>query len=254
MFFCFLLIPVFIVLGILFGLLSPLITIRAALKEQHHQRFFKYLTKGSRMSEEHNRRVKTMAAYMMTTSPLRCIDETGAKRTEVLFRFYKQSHTVGVLFQFLVVSMLKIVLLVPVWGAIFGTPWDFMFGADNDEIYYIDPTKSSSKAYAHLKDDNENSYKPPETQDSALIDINNELSHAAQQYPSNGLIDDDNPFDAPRMQSDSLMEYGNPRANQPPRNDLGLNLDQDGSLAVPPEMEPFGDTLNTKGEGKGLVG
>jgi len=202
------------------------------------------------MSEEHNRRVNFVSKSIISISPCNCVDEDGIKRSEVLFRFYKQAHTVGVLMQFLIIALLKVFLLVPVWGAVFGTPWDFVFSEENDEIYYIDPTKTgSNKKNEPLNQD----YKPPV---SNLFNDPHDLIE--DSIGGNGLIEDDNPFDTPSEATapPSHVEPQPPVKREPAsRNELGIDVHSDGTVRVPAEMEPFADMPmgNTEGEGQGLI-
>lgn len=177
------------------------------------------------MSYNHNERVKNIAMALMTRSPFRCMDPDGMKRTEILFRFYKLNHTCGVLVQFTIISAVKIALLVPLWGGIFGQPHENFWTEDADEIMYIAPTTvKSEKTYKGLEDDSifdsptkvDKDYVPPAFRD--------EQANA----PHAGLLEGE----GYRPSEEDLEVYSSKETKEQYTSTLYNNT-------VPPEMEPF---------------
>jgi len=108
----FLLWPIFFVLGLLFGIISPIIALCHACK-QETKRWQTYVRYGSAVSEGHQKRIKLLAKCFLVLDCCQCHDEDHIRGKNILLGYYKLGHQIGFAIHIIVVTILKFALFVP---------------------------------------------------------------------------------------------------------------------------------------------
>jgi len=112
----FLLWPIFFVFGLLFGVLSPIVTICKACK-QKTGKWQTYVRNASTLSEGHQKRIKTLARCFLVFECFQFSNWDDLRGKKVLLDYYKLGHFLGFSFHIITVTLVKIVLFNPFWTA-----------------------------------------------------------------------------------------------------------------------------------------
>lgn len=112
----FLLWPIFFVLGLVFGILSPIVAICNACK-QETKKWQTYVRNASAVSSGHQKRIKLLAKCLLAVECFKCNDEDNLRGKKLLLDYYKLGHQIGFSFHIIIVTVLKFALFNPFWTA-----------------------------------------------------------------------------------------------------------------------------------------
>jgi len=104
------------VLGLLFGLLSPLVAIWQACK-QEAGKWQTYVRKASAVSRGHQERIKMLARCVLVCECFQCSDTNNLRGKRLLLDYYKLGHHLGFSFHIIIITLIKFALFNPCWTA-----------------------------------------------------------------------------------------------------------------------------------------
>jgi len=108
--------PFFFVLGLLFGFFSPILAICKACR-QETGKWQTYVQHSSAVSRGHQKRIKTLAGFVLGLECCQCGDEDNLRGKRVLLNYYKLGHHLGFSFHIIIVTLIKFALFNPYWTA-----------------------------------------------------------------------------------------------------------------------------------------
>jgi len=109
--------PIFFVIGVLFGFLSPIVAICKACR-QMTGKWQTYVRSASSLSSGHQKRIKALARCVLVCECFECSDENHLRGQRVFLNHYKLGHHIGFAFHIITVTLVKVVLFNPFWKAL----------------------------------------------------------------------------------------------------------------------------------------
>jgi len=127
--------PIFFIIGVLFGFLSPIVAICKACR-QLTGKWQTYVRSASSLSSGHQKRIKALARCFLVCECFECSDENHLRGQRVFLNYYKLGHHIGFSFHIITITLVKVVLFYPFWTAVSASLEDLKHmddGADLDE-------------------------------------------------------------------------------------------------------------------------
>jgi len=133
--------PIFFALGVFFGVISPIIAICKACKEEKGK-WQTYVRRGSAVSIGHQKRIKKLAGCLLFFQCCQCGDEDNLRGKKVLLGYYKLGHHLGFSFHVIILTLIKFGLFNPFWAACTASLEDLQKeDAEKQALLHIEPNR-----------------------------------------------------------------------------------------------------------------
>jgi len=116
MLFCLIFFLPFILVGLIFGIVSPICALCTALGEESNSKWQMYIQTSTKMSETHEACVRGFAGGLAALN-CECADAENRKATRLYLGYYKLGHTIGVCIHMIFLTFFKIILFVPFFSS-----------------------------------------------------------------------------------------------------------------------------------------